>query len=116
MIQAKRVYEKPRKADGTRILVDRLWPRGVSKQAARVDKWLKEIAPSDELRKWFAHDPRKWLQFKSRYKKELEGKRDLIDELREISKRGALTLVYSAKDEAHNQAAVLKEILESVDA
>jgi uncharacterized protein YeaO (DUF488 family) len=112
MIKIKRVYEAPRDEDGVRILVDRLWPRGVSKDEARIDKWMKEIAPSDKLRKWFGHDPKKWRQFKDRYGKELKGKTDLIEELRGTSKRCTLTLVYSAKDQLHNQAVVLKQILE----
>jgi len=116
MIRIKRVYESAENDDGTRILVDRLWPRGVNKGAARIDGWLKEIAPSNELRKWFAHDIKKWERFKTRYSRELEQKRHLIDELRSLSKRGTVTLVYSAKDELHNQAVVLKEILEKLEA
>jgi len=112
MIKIKRVYESAENGDGTRILVDRLWPRGVSKSAARIDGWLKEIAPSNELRKWFAHDIKRWERFKTKYSRELEQKMHLIDELRSLSKRGTVTIVYSAKDELHNQAVVLKEILE----
>lgn len=115
MIRIKRIYERAENDDGSRILVDRLWPRGVSKEAARIDGWLKEIAPSNELRKWFAHDIKRWERFKTRYKQELEQKRHLIDELRSLSKRGTITLVYSAKDELHNQAVVLKEILEKLE-
>jgi len=115
MIKTKRVYEKSASQDGKRILVDRLWPRGVSKQAGRVDEWMKEIAPSEKLRNWFAHDPRKWEAFKRRYRKELEGKEDLTEQLKDISRKGTLTLVYSAKDELHNQAEALKEFLESLE-
>jgi uncharacterized protein YeaO (DUF488 family) len=112
MIKTKRVYEKSAKEDGTRVLVDRLWPRGISKKDARIDEWLREIAPSDKLRKWFGHDPSKWEDFKRKYMKELEGNRDLKSKLEEISRVGTLTLVYSAKDEMHNQAIALKEFLE----
>lgn len=112
MIKTKRVYEKSAKDDGTRVLVDRLWPRGISKKAAKIDEWLREIAPSDKLRKWFGHDPGKWEGFKRKYIKELEGKGDLKKKLLDISRVGTLTLVYSAKDEMHNQAIALKEFLE----
>jgi len=113
MIKTKRAYEKPAKEDGTRVLVDRLWPRGISKSAASVDEWLKEIAPSDGLRKWFHHDPSRWEDFRRRYTKELKGKKDLTKKLMDISRSGTLTLVYSARDEIHNQANVLKEFLEN---
>ena len=113
MIKAKRVYEKSAKDDGTRVLVDRLWPRGISKKAAKIDEWLKEIAPSDKLRKWFGHDPSKWEGFKQKYLRELEGKRDLRKKLQDIARVGTLTLVYSARDEMHNQAIALKEFLET---
>ena len=112
MIKTKRAYEKSAKDDGTRVLVDRLWPRGITKKAAGIDEWLREIAPSDKLRKWFAHDPEKWQGFERKYVKELEGKRNLIEKLKGTSRTGMLTLLYSAKDELHNQAAVLKEFLE----
>ncbi len=112
MIQIKRVYDKPGKDDGRRILVDRLWPRGVKKEDAKIDGWMKEIAPGDELRKWFSHDPGKWLEFKKRYKEELKGKPELVKQLRLESKRGKVTLLYAAKDTEHNNAAVLKEILD----
>ena len=112
MIKTKRVYEKSTRKDGTRVLVDRLWPRGISKKDARIDEWLREIAPSDKLRKWFGHDPSKWEDFKRKYMKELEGNRDLKSKLENISRVGTLTLVYSAKDEKHNQAIALKEFLE----
>ena len=112
MIRIKRVYEAVQEGDGVRILVDRLWPRGISKEKAAIDKWMKEIAPSNKLRKWFNHDPKKWQQFKEKYQKELESKTDLIEELRTPSKKGTLTFLYAAKDELHNQALVLKEFLE----
>jgi uncharacterized protein YeaO (DUF488 family) len=113
MIRMKRIYEPADKKDQCRILVDRLWPRGVSKEEARVDLWLKEIAPSDELRKWFAHDPIKWEEFKKRYAKELEAKQNIIQEIRQMeNEAGTVTLLYSAKDTEHNNAMALKAILE----
>jgi uncharacterized protein YeaO (DUF488 family) len=112
MIKIKRAYEEHEKEDGTRILVDRLWPRGVTKRSAKINEWMKDIAPSDELRRWFQHDPNKWEEFKRRYRRELEHKKELIERLHAISRNETLTLVYSAKDSAHNQAIVLKEVLE----
>lgn len=112
MIKIKRIYNKPEKEDGYRILVDRLWPRGLSKNKARIDLWLKEIAPSDTLRKWFSHDPLKWKQFKEKYKIELKHKKELIDKIKQIEKeKRNITLLYSAKDEKHNNAVVLQKIL-----
>jgi uncharacterized protein YeaO (DUF488 family) len=111
MIQIKRIYDKPDKNDGRRILVDRLWPRGIKKENARIDLWLKDIAPSDELRKWFSHDPVKWPEFRTRYKEELKNKPELLKQLREESKKEDITLLFSAKDTEHNNAAVLKEVL-----
>jgi uncharacterized protein YeaO (DUF488 family) len=111
-INLKRVYEKPTKGDGMRILVDRLWPRGLTKQKANVDLWLKEIAPSTELRKWFHHDPKKWEEFKKQYRMELKNKKEPIEVLKKQLKRGTVTLVYGAKDEEHNEAIVLKELLD----
>lgn len=112
-IHIKRVYDKPSEADGLRVLVDRVWPRGMKKESAKIDRWLKEIAPSTELRKWFGHDPEKWREFKKRYFVELREQkqtlRALLDEARQHG--GALTLVYSAKDETHNNAAALREYL-----
>jgi uncharacterized protein YeaO (DUF488 family) len=108
----KRVYDAPVKADGFRVLVDRVWPRGVSKEKAAVDLWMKEIGPSTQLRKWFGHDPARWDEFRKRYREELAAKRDLLDELRAYAKKGRLTLVYSDKDEAHNQAVVIRDMLE----
>ncbi|HXS26338.1 MAG TPA: DUF488 domain-containing protein [Steroidobacteraceae bacterium] len=110
-VRIKRAYEPPSSADGTRVLVDRLWPRGLKKTDAHVAQWLKEIAPSNELRKWFGHDPERWAEFRRRYQAELAGKRNLVGELRELAKKGRLTLVYSAHDEAHNQAVVLRDRL-----
>lgn len=112
MIQVKRVYETPSREDGFRVLVDRLWPRGLSKERAAVDLWLKDVAPSAELRTWFAHDPDKWQKFQARYRDELRDKKDALGLLKRHSKRGILTLVYGARDEEHNQARVLKQVLE----
>ena len=112
MIHLKRAYNEPSPKDGERILVERLWPRGVTKARAAVDLWLKEVAPSPELRKWFGHDPAKWKQFEQRYWKELQAKHDAVDLLRQKAKRGALTLVYAARDEEHNGALALKEFLD----
>lgn len=110
--QLKRVYEKADVADGYRVLVDRLWPRGLSKEKARVDLWLKDIAPSTELRKWFGHDPEKWNVFQQKYKAELKEKNETVKILKEEMKKHSVTLVYAAKDELHNDALVLKEFLE----
>ena len=106
-IKIKRVYEKPDKEDGFRILVDRLWPRGLTKEKASVDLWLKEIAPSTELRKWFGHDPKKWIEFKKRFLHELKENKEPVLLLKEQMKKGMITLVYAAKDEEHNEALVL---------
>ena len=108
-IKIKRIYEKPGEEDGKRILVDRLWPRGLTKEKASIDLWLKEIAPSTELRKWFGHDPDKWNEFQKRYHQELENNKDQVSILKEAIKKGVVTLVYGAKDEQHNEALVLKE-------
>jgi uncharacterized protein YeaO (DUF488 family) len=108
-IQVKRVYDTPKRTDGMRILVDRVWPRGISKAKLKADLWLKEVAPSTELRKWFAHDPVKWPQFKRRYFAELKKNRDALKPLRDA--KGAVTLLYSAHDEQHNQAVALREYL-----
>jgi len=112
-IRVKRIYEKPEKADGFRILVDRLWPRGLTKEKAQVEEWMKDIAPSDELRKWFSHDPKKWETFKTRYYKELENKKGLLDLLLQRSKGRPITLLYSAKDEKLNNGLALKDYLEA---
>ncbi len=112
-IKLKRVYAKPDPDDGLRILVDRLWPRGLSKRDARIDLWLKEIAPSTELRQWFGHDPAKWRTFTARYVRELKENKSVVDELLRHAKAETVTLVYGAKDEEHNDALVLKAFLES---
>ena len=108
-IKLKRVYEKPDEKDGFRILVDRLWPRGLTKEKANVDLWLKDIAPTTELRKWFNHDPEKWTDFQKRYLKELKENKEAVSELKEHLKKGAVTLLFAAKDEAHNEALALKD-------
>ena len=110
-INLKRVYENPTPADGTRILVDRLWPRGLTKEKAGIDVWLKEIAPSTALRQWFGHDPAKWAEFQKRYREELRKNPAQVSLLKEQAKKGAITLVFGAKDEAHNEALVLQELL-----
>jgi uncharacterized protein YeaO (DUF488 family) len=110
-IRLKRAYEPASPDDGVRVLVDRLWPRGLRKANAAIGRWLKEVAPSTELRRWFGHDPARWDEFQRRYKAELSNDAGLLDELRGIAKKGTLTLVYSAHDEVHNQAAVLRDVL-----
>lgn len=112
MIKIKRIYEPLDQSDGCCILVDRLWPRGISKKEAKVDLWLKDIGPSNELRKWFGHDPNKFHEFRKRYLNELKGKPELISRIEEMAREENITLVYSAKDEQHNQAVILKEYLE----
>ena len=109
-LRIKRVYEKPERKDGKRILVDRLWPRGVKKSA--VDLWIRDVAPSDELRNWFHHEVPRWSAFRSRYRKELSRNKDAVAQLRQAAK-GNVTLVYGAKDETHNQAVVLAEYLKT---
>lgn len=112
MVNIKRVYETPLESDGKRILIDRLWPRGLTKEKADVDLWLKDIAPSTNLRKWFSHDPRKWEEFKKKYHSELKANSDVMLKLISEIKKSKVTLVYGAKDEVHNDAVVLKEYLE----
>ena len=112
MIQLKRVYEKPSRKDGVRILVDRLWPRGLTKERAAVSLWLKDVAPSSELRKWFGHDPAKWKEFQMRYRKELRQKKDALMLLKQKSEDRTVTFVYGARDEQHNEAVVLRKIVE----
>jgi uncharacterized protein YeaO (DUF488 family) len=112
-IRIKRAYDQPAKTDGDRILVDRLWPRGLTKEKASVDLWLKEIAPTTELRKWFDHDPDKWEEFRKRYINELKDNIDSVERLHEMAKDGMITLLYAARDEQHNEALVLKQVLES---
>ncbi|MBP9925001.1 MAG: DUF488 domain-containing protein [Cyclobacteriaceae bacterium] len=110
-INVKRVYEKPSKSDGIRILVDRLWPRGMTKEKAAVDLWLKNIAPTTELRKWFDHDPEKWNEFQKKYHRELKKNKEQVSLLNEQMKKGMVTLVYGARDEEHNEALVIMEWL-----
>jgi len=116
MIQIKRVYNRPGTQDGLRILVDRVWPRGFSKERVRMTEWRKELAPSTPLRKWFGHDPAKWSEFRKRYRAELKqsGQLDALKALAQLSSRKTITLLYSAADEEHNQAVVLKELLEEL--
>ena len=115
MIKIKRVYDSPAMEDGFRILVDRLWPRGITKEKASVDLWLREIAPSNDLRKWFSHDPKKWGEFKIKYENELRDKQELLREIRKAEKeKGIVTLLYSARDEEHNNAVALSVILKKV--
>ena len=106
-IAVKRVYEPPAKADGQRVVVDRIWPRGVSKKDAELTLWLKEIAPSDELRKWFGHEPERWAEFQKRYRAELDGNGEAVAKLRGLLREGKVTLLYGAHDEAHNNAVAL---------
>ena len=112
MIQIKRAYDPPSTRDGKRLLVDRIWPRGVTRQAARLDDWRREVAPSDSLRKWFAHDPRRFARFRARYRLELLRHRDALAQLVLDAEQGPVTLVFAARDPVHNNAAVLKELLE----
>jgi uncharacterized protein YeaO (DUF488 family) len=111
LIKIKRIYDSSSMDDGFRILVDRLWPRGISKEKAGIALWLKEIAPSDELRKWFAHDVKKWDKFKQRYHQELAQKTELVDVIMEKEKQGDVTLLYGAKDEELNNAVALKDYI-----
>jgi uncharacterized protein YeaO (DUF488 family) len=108
----KRAYDAPKASDGFRVLVDRLWPRGISKQSLKLDAWMKDLAPSTELRKWVHDDMTQWEGFKKRYFQELKAHADLVDQLRGKSKAGTVTLIYAKRDETHNNAAALKEYLE----
>lgn len=110
-VQLKRIYEPPQKSDGYRVLVDRVWPRGLSKDAAQIDLWMKDIAPSTALRKWFNHDPARWIGFQEKYRAELHELGDKLDELRARAKKEPVTLLYGAKDTEHNQAVVLRDVL-----
>ena len=112
-VRIKRVYEPRNAQDGKRILVDRLWPRGLSKEKAGIDLWLKEIAPTTELRKWFSHDPDRWVQFQNRYRAELKKNADSVAVLKREAEDGPVTLLFGAKDEEHNEAVVLRSILNS---
>ena len=110
-VQLKRIYEPPQKSDGYRVLVDRVWPRGLSKDAAQIDLWMKDVAPSTALRKWFNHDPARWVGFQEKYRAELHELGDKLDELRARAKKEPVTLLYGAKDTEHNQAVVLRDVL-----
>ncbi len=111
MIKIKRAYDSPSPEDGKRILIDRLWPRGLKKEEAQVEEWLKDLAPSTELRKWLGHDPAKWNEFKKRYRQELTGKSELVRRIKAEARKGTVTLVFSAKDAEHSNAAFLRELL-----
>jgi uncharacterized protein YeaO (DUF488 family) len=110
-IKLKRAYGPPSARDGTRILIDRLWPRGVSKSDAGIDRWVKDIAPSTALRKWFGHDPARWQEFRRRYVAEIRDHADTLAELRAAARKGPITLVFAARDELHNDAVVLRDVL-----
>lgn len=112
MIALKRAYDPPRRSDGKRVLVERLWPRGIRKESLKIDAWLKDVAPSAELRTWFGHDPEKWDGFRRRYFAELDANPDSWQPLLQMARRGRLTLIYSAHDTEHNNALALKEYLE----
>ena len=113
MIHVKRVYDAPSPEDGFRILVDRLWPRGLTKEKARIDLWLKDIAPSNELRKWYAHDPEKWVEFRKRYFEELQAQAEAVRNLLDMLRQKKVTLLFSSKELRINNAFALKEYLES---
>jgi uncharacterized protein YeaO (DUF488 family) len=110
-IKLKRVYERPAARDGTRILIDRLWPRGVKRMDAAIDEWAKDIAPSTALRKWFGHDPARWQEFRQRYAAEVRRRPEQLTQLRTLARQGPITLVFSARDELHNDAVLLRDVL-----
>ena len=112
MLKTKRAYEPAETSDGTRFLVDRLWPRGIKKEKLKMEAWLKDVAPSPELRKWFAHDPEKWNEFQKRYRAELRANPEAWKPILEAAKKGDVTLLYSARDMEHNSAVLLKAFLE----
>lgn len=115
MIKLKRIYQEADNSDGYRVLVDRLWPRGVSKENAKLDLWLKDIAPSTELRKWFGHDPQKWSEFQNKYRAEIKANKEAFAELEKIVKENKnITLLYAAKDEIHNEAVVIRGLFDTV--
>ena len=112
MVKVKRIYEKPEESDGYRILVDRLWPRGVSKEKAALNLWLKDIAPSNELRKWYNHEPEKWPQFQKKYQAEIAANKEVFEQLKEVVKKEKnVTLLYATREEKRNEAQVLKDLL-----
>lgn len=111
-IRLKRIYDKPARADGRRVLVDRVWPRGLTKEETQIDDWLKEIAPSTRLRKWFGHDPARWKEFKRRYANELDHRREQVERLAQQASKRTVTLLFGAKDIEHNNAVALKEYIE----
>jgi uncharacterized protein YeaO (DUF488 family) len=113
VINLKRAYEKPAPEDGFRVLVERLWPRGLTKEAAAVDRWLKQVAPSPELRRWFAHDPARWEEFRRRYGTELANYPEAVQFLQDKGREGTVTLVYGSRDQKHNAAVALKQFLEA---
>lgn len=110
-VRAKRIYDPSADGDGYRVLIDHIWPRGVSRERARLDEWAKELAPSDELRKWFDHDPARFAEFRSRYRDELSAQSERLGELRRRAASGPLTILYAARDQEHNNAVVLCELL-----
>lgn len=110
-VRLERAYTPPSARDGTRVLVDRLWPRGLEKEKAKVDLWAKDLAPSTELRRWFGHDPAKWPEFQRRYRDELAARGEELDALHHLARKGTVTLVYAARDETHNNAVVLRDVL-----
>ncbi len=112
MLRTKRIYDEPSEDDGLRVLVDRLWPRGISKEKAKIDRWEKDLAPTNELRRWFGHDPEKWGEFLQRYRAELAGKEEVLARLRQEAGEGTVTLLYAAKDEEQNNAVALKRYIE----
>jgi uncharacterized protein YeaO (DUF488 family) len=115
-IRLRRAYEPPGPDDGQRVLVDRLWPRGVTKASLRLDAWMRNVAPSDGLRRWFGHDPARWLEFVRRYRRELAANPESLASLLEAARRGPVTLVYGARDQEHNEAVALKQVLEEAQA
>lgn len=110
-VKLKRAYDEPMATDGIRVLVDRLWPRGVKKQVAAIDLWAKDIAPSTELRKWFGHDPARWKEFERRYTAEIRQHVELLDKIRKLALRGIVTLIYAARDREHNEAIIIRDML-----
>jgi uncharacterized protein YeaO (DUF488 family) len=110
-VRVKRIYDPAQAADGRRVLVDRVWPRGVSRERAKLDEWAKELAPSTELRKWFGHDPKRFAEFRARYRAELGDRSEEVERLRAVAQSGPLTILYSARDHEHNNAVVLAEVI-----